>query len=219
MTKKLKQLKTDPNILDLRPVNPVFVSRYRQAMRSGDKFPPLIIDKEGAIVAGNHRFAAYSEEFSPDHEVEVIVKSYKTAADRVEDAIRDNARHGNPLDGITRKRAILKLSELGRTAEAIGKVLGISAKRVEELAGISVIVVGGGTQPVKRGLEHISGKTVTASEYAEHRQCDRGVPAAQSARQLIRWMENGWIDWKDADTFNAMSELRDAIATHTMIDA
>lgn len=211
MTRKIKSLHQDDQILDLRPVNPLFVSRYRQAMRNGDKFPPLIIDRQGAIISGNHRYSAYLAEFGEDYEIEVIIKTYKTAAERIEDAIRDNAKHGNPLDGITRKRAVLILTELGRKPGEIANLLGVSVKRIEEMAGMSVMIVGGGTHPLKRGLEHMAGKKVTPEEYEEHRTMDQGVPAAQCAQQLIRWIHNGWIDWTDIKTVSVMKELRNAI--------
>jgi hypothetical protein len=215
-TRKIGQLKQDPAILDLRPVNPLFVSRYRQAMRNGDEFPPLIIDQDDNIVSGNHRFESYLGEFGENHEVPVTVKKYKSPVERIEDAIRDNARHGCAMDGITRKRAVLILSQFGRTPEAIAKLLGVTAKRVEEMAGLSVIVIGGKgekqtTEPVKRGLEHMAGKKVTRAQYESHRHQDRGVPAAQSARQLIRWIANEWVDWTDADNVAALSELHAAI--------
>jgi len=215
-TRPVGTLKQCDSILNLRPVNPLFVSRYRQAMRNGDQFPPLTIEADGTIISGNHRYESYLAEFGEKHEVPVIVKNYKGEAERIEDAIRDNVRHGCALDGITRKRAVLVLSKLGRSAEAIAKLLCISAKRVEDMAGMSVLVIGGrGTkpdpQPVKRGMEHMAGKKVTAEQYEQHRHLDRGVPAAQSARQLFRWIENGWIDWTDEETLVAMTELHAAI--------
>ena len=217
-TRKIGTLKQSEQILELRPTNPLFVSRYRQAMRTGDQFPALIIEKDGTIIAGNHRYEAYLAEFGDKHEVPVIVRSYASEAERVEDAIRDNARHGNALDGITRKRAVLVLTKLGRCAEAIGQLLGVSVKRVEDMAGMSVLVIGAKgkaeSMPIKRGLEHMAGKTVTTEQYEQHRDCDRGVPAAQSARQLIRWIANDWIDWTDEETVAAMAELRAAISEH-----
>jgi len=212
MKRKLNQLKRDAAILDLRPINPLFVSRYRQAMRAGDVFPPLIIEKDGTIIGGNHRYEAYLAEFGAEHEATVELRKYPDAASRLEDAIRDNVKHGCALDGITRKRAVLALAGLGRTPEAIASLLGVSAKRVEELAGLSVIVIGGKTEPIKRGLEHMAGREVTAAQYDAHRHQDRGVPAAQSARQLIRWIDNAWIDWNDDETKAAMRELCEKIS-------
>jgi len=217
MKRKLNTLTQDDRIVDLRPVNQLFVSRYRQAMRNGDKFPPLVIDQNDAIVCGYHRRDAYLAEYGEDHAVEVVKRTFSSEAERIEEAIRDNARHGNPMDGITRKRAVLMLTELGRDPEAIGRLLGISCKRVEEMAGMAVLVIGGKygkrgkSEPVKRGLEHMAGRKVTEDQYEAHKKRDRGVPAAQSARQLIRWIESGWIEWSDESTFDAMMDLRAAI--------
>jgi hypothetical protein len=216
---KLKDIKQDPTILELRPTNPVVVSRYRQAMRCGDVFPKPIIDQKRNIVAGNHRYEAYLGEYGEDHEIEAIQKKYKDEASRIEDAIRDNARHGSPLDGISRRRAILKLTELGRSTEAIATLLGVSCKRVCELAGMSVLVIGGGTQPIKHGLEHMAGRQVTQEEYDQHRTRDRGVPVKQAAQQLIRWIENGWIDTTDEAAVDALQCLARAIEENFAIPA
>jgi hypothetical protein len=211
MKKKLNEIQLCPAILHLRPVNDVFVSRYRQAMRNGDEFPKIIIDQDDKIISGSHRYSAYLEEYGEDHAIEVTREKFRDEASRIERAVVENARHGNPLDGISRKRAILRLNELGRTAEAIAKLLGVSCKRVEELAGMSVIVIGKGnkrhSEPVKRGLEHMAGAEVTTEEYETHRTKDRGVPAKQSAQQLIRWINAGWIDQTDASTIDTLQEL------------
>lgn len=152
-TVKLSALKLDPKIQEIRPLNSIFVSRYRQSMRNGDVFPPYLVDDDLMIVGGNHRHAAESAEFGPDRDVKIIVRHYANEAERIEDAVRDNARHGLALDGISRKRAVIALVELGRSAEDIGRVLGVPARRIEDLAGLSVIVVGGGrekAEPIKR---------------------------------------------------------------------
>ena len=211
-------LAQDEKILSLRPVDPLFVSRYRQAMRGGDRFPPLIVDQESRIIAGNHRYTAYMAEFGTDYTVDVVVRKYASEADRIEDAIRDNARHGNPMDGITRKRAVLMLSELGRTPLRIASLLGVSVRRVEDMAGMSVMVVGAGIQPLKRGLEHIAGTQIQADEYEQHRTADKGIPAAQVAAQLTRWIRNGWIDWSNAKTATAMNELREAMEASLSVE-
>lgn len=211
MKKKISELIQDEAILEIRRVNPVFVSRYRQAMRNGDKFPPLIIDTNGTVISGNHRYESYLAEYGEDKAVDVIVKHFSSEAERIEEAVRDNSRHGNPLDGISRKNAILKLSELGRDAESIGRLLGISVKRVDELAGISVIIRGTGKcvyhKAVKHGLEHISGQTVKKADYETHIQRDMGVPAKTAALQLTRWLQNDWVDWTDSKTVDAISAL------------
>jgi hypothetical protein len=212
---KLKNLNTDSEILAIRNVNPLFVSRYRQAMRQGDQFPPLLIDgRTKTIISGYHRYEAYLAEYGKDHTVDVVSKTYDTEADRIEEAVKENSKHGNPLDGISRRRAALKLAELGRDAEAISRLLGVSVKRVEKMGDLVVCVRGqSAPQPVKRGLEHIRGETVSAKDYKEHVKADRGVPVVSLANQLTRWFRNGWIS-DDERTIDAIAELRTEANTY-----
>ena len=212
---KIKELNTCEDVLRIRPVNAFFVSRYRQAMRNGDQFPPLIVEKgTNRIVAGNTRYEAYLAEYGEEKAVPCILKSYASPAELIEDAVRDNAKHGNPLDGISRRRAALRLAELGRDHEAIARLLGVSCKQVHEWGGQVVIVRGTkAPQPVKRGLEHMSGQKVSVDNYKTHIKTDRGVPIAQQAKQLSRWIRNGWVDMTDPKTSAAIGELKEAIET------
>lgn len=211
MKKKLSELQQSEEILIIRRVNPVFVSRYRQAMRQGDKFPPMIITEDNVIVSGNHRYEAYSEEYPEDHKVDVEVRKYKNEAEMIEDAVRDNARHGNPLDGISRKRAVLRLLELGKDEEAISKLFGVSVKHITKMAGEYVVVRGNGKKPVKRGLEHLSGQTISKKQYTEHDQSDRAMKVYSQCEQIQRWLENGWIDLEDSRNVEALTNLADVI--------
>lgn len=209
---KIAELKQDDTILELRPVNPVFVSRYRQAMRNGDVFPKITVDADNTIISGYHRYNAYLEEYGDSHEIDVIKVAFKSEAERIEYAVKDNSKHGNPLDGITRRRVVLKLTELGREPEAIAKLLGVAVKRIDELAGFSVVVRGkdgrNEHKAIKRGLEHISGTSVKKQAYEEHSKRDLGIPAKQAANQLIRWIRNDWIDRSNEETANVLAELK-----------
>ena len=219
MKKLLSELKQSEDILEIRRVNPVFVSRYRQAMREGDKFPPLIITTDNVIVAGNHRFEAYTAEYPETHKVDVEVRKYKSDADIIADAVRDNARHGNPLDGISRKRAVMKLLQLGKKEDEISALFGVSVKRIVEMAGEFVIIRGNGKRPVKRGLEHLTGQTVTQKQYDEHDRSDRAMKVYSQCEQLIRWLENGWIDLEDPRNVDALSALAESIEKHLSVTA
>jgi hypothetical protein len=188
-------------------------------MRQGDQFPPILVDQDLRVISGNHRTQSYLEEFGPDHEIQVKVKTYTSEAERIEDAIKENAKHGNPLDGISRKKAIVTLSELGVDPERIAKLLNISVRRVEQM-GEEVVLVRGfsatGTQaatpqPVKRGLSHMHGERVTKTAYADHMERDRGVSARHMANQLTRWINAGWVDLENEKTRQAIIELMQAI--------
>lgn len=215
MKTKIKDIKLDAELMGIRPVNQFVVGRYRQAMRNGDRFPLLVLDSDMTLICGYHRYEAYLQEYGEEHAPPVTVKKYRNEAERIEDAIRDNARHGMPLDGITRKRAIAKLGQLGRTSEQIAQLLAISVKRVEEIAGFVVVVRGKGKaithKPVKAGAEAVVGKTVTAADYEEHIEKDLGISPIRNAQQLRRWVENGWIDKSDEKLMAELKLLADAL--------
>lgn len=214
---KLSQLKQSKEILEIRKPDPVTVSRYRQYMRNGAVFPPLIIEKPGnVIISGNHRYEAYTQEYKPDHEIEVIPKKFETNAERIEEAVRENSKHGKPLEGISRKIAISKLLEYERSPEHIAQLLNVSVKRIEEIGGISVYIRGETSpKPIKRGPE-IMGKTITKKQYTEHLEKDRAVPAQQNAEQLTRWLRNGWVNLKNENTIKSFQELHEEIENHIM---
>lgn len=209
---KVGELIPNPLILEVRPVNDLVVSQYRQHMRAGCVFPRIVaLGKTKGIVSGHHRHRAYMLEYGEGHVVDVMLIDLKTDAEALEYAVRENIAHGMPMDGISRKRAIVKLRALGREPEAIANLFGVSVKRVETLASLCV-VVRGEPRAVKRGLEHIAGTKVAEKQYDEHERMDRGVPAWQTANQLVRWIRNGWVNMEDAKTFSAMEQLHAALA-------
>ena len=184
MKVKVGELKFDPELLELRPINLWVVSKYKQAMREGAKFPKIAIDPDGFIVAGNHRVTSYLEEFGEDYTIEAERVSFASPCERIEYFAKDNAEHGLPLESIEKKRITAKLLNLGSTAEIVAGIFGVSVKRVEEWAGLTVCVVGNvgapGTiktrefMPLKNGSAHMAGEEVTREEYDQHNECDLG---------------------------------------------
>lgn len=214
---KLQDLKQANEILRIRPVNAVVVSRYAQAMRQGAEFPPITITPDNIVVKGNHRLLAYRREFPDDHEIPVVVKKYKTEADMIEDSIRDNVQHGYPLDGISRKRAVFALAELGRTDKQIAELLGVSVRRVVQMGGEGVLVIGEDgkktQEPVKNGLKNLSEQNteVTQEHYNDHIKRDRCMYVRSDAVQMAKWLRRGWVDLEDAANVEALTDLYHAI--------
>lgn len=212
---RVSELEFDPKLLELRPVNLYYVSRYRQAMRTGAQFPPPIVDENNRIVSGNTRVTAYRQEYGDDHEIEVVVEKFPDEAAVIRRFAEENSRHGNPLSGISQKAIIQTLLKHGDTIETVAATLNIPPNRIKSLGGMSVIVMGRGKKremrPFKHGLEHMSGQTMQRKQYEEHRQADRGIPAATLARQLQRWIDHGWIDMESQSTLEALDDLYAAL--------
>jgi hypothetical protein len=212
----MKKIKLQDLILDgtiqVRDIDRTLVSRYRQALEAGADFPPIVVEaKTNRVVCGNHRVSAYRQALDPDTEIECLVESYKTEADIIKRAAGDNAVHGEPLTPFDRKRVVSRLLNLKVPLEEIGRVLGLTVTRVEKLAGQTVLVTGNGKakgyRPVKHGLEHMAGKTLTEEQYETHAKSDMGINTLSLVRQLLRWINSDFIDWNDQPTVDALSEL------------
>lgn len=221
MKVKVSDLRFSDELLELRPINLWVVSKYRQAMREGAKFPRIVIDDKKTIIAGNHRVTAYKQEYGDDYTIDAEVKTFATPREMVEYFARDNATHGLPLEGIEKKRITAKLFDLGADAESIASIFGVAVKRVEEWAGLTVCVVGNVVapgaikhiehMPVKKGSEHMAGVEVTKQEYEDHNDSDLGLEDYVLADCLTARIKRGWLDINDDRTVQSIKRLRNEL--------
>ena len=211
---KVGQLVLDEKLLQIRSLNSFVVSHYRQLYRMGTVMPPIVVEsKTNRITSGNHRAKALLMEYGPDYEIEVIFKSYDSEKDRLLDFTRENAAHGYPLDGTSRKLVTSALLAEGVTAEEISLILGITVERLERKGDENVVVLGKSGQqevlPVKRCFPK-NLAAVTEEQYREHRYKDMALPPVRLADQLIRWLKNDWIDRTESN-LNALILLHGAL--------
>jgi hypothetical protein len=212
---RIGELVVDPKLIELRPINPVFVSRYRQSYRMGAAIPPLIVEEgTNRIISGNHRYTAMVQEFGPNHKTEVIYKKFGDELAVLKEFTQENAAHGYPLDGITRKRLVMAMLNLGATIEEVSKLLNVPVRNLESWGRNFVAVIGSdGIQryaPVKRGFPAVQA-TITTQLYEEHRRADRGLKVEELVDQLLRWLRNGWVEPKE-EVVASLDELRREIA-------
>jgi hypothetical protein len=212
---RIGELVVDPKLIELRPINPVFVSRYRQSYRMGAAIPPLIVEEgTNRIISGNHRFTAMVQEFGPDHETEVIYKAFENELEVLKEFTRENAAHGYPLDGITRKRLVAAMLDLGAPIEEVARLLNVPVRNLETWGRNFVAVIGSdGMQrhvPVKRGFPAVQ-TTITPQLYEQHKRADRGLKVEELVGQLLRWLKNGWVEPKE-EVVASLDELRREIA-------
>jgi len=214
-TVKIKDLHIDLKLTNLRHVNPVFVSRYRQAYRNEANMPLIIvqiIDDLYRVVSGNHRATALREEYGEDHEVKVEVKEYASEREVLEDFAKQNASHGNPIDDFTKKKLTKALLDEGCTPESIASLFNVSVKRIEMLGDdIIQVTLGNGTiedRPAKNGFKPEA--PISEKQYDEHSQKDRGLTVVQQAGQLTRWLSQDIIQ-KTESNIVALKLLKVAI--------
>ena len=218
MKAKLTSLVVADWALNLRPLDLFMVSRYRAAMRTGAKFPPLIVDKDTMeIISGNHRYHAALAEYGPLGEIEIAPRKFKNHVERLRCMAEENAKHGMPMDGITRRRVALAMIGEGMSGEEVADVLNVPVATLNKWGGMTVLVIGKGgkgghAEPVKGGLDLDRVKKMTAPQYEEHIGRDKGIEARHMAKQLTRWLVNDWINWEDERNVEAFADLRAALA-------
>lgn len=215
-TKKVKigDLVIDPELIRIRKINDSIVSRYRQHYREGVIMPALLVEESTLrVVSGNHRLTAMLKEFKPDKKIEVNVKSYPSQKELLEDFARENANHGMPLSGFTKRSLSIALIKHGSTAEEVSRIFGVSVRKIEELCdGVVRVDIGKGKEedlPAKPNFEGI-GKVLTKQQYEEHFEKDRGIPFVSQVNQIIRWLKNDYVIPNDKN-IKALEELRECI--------
>ena len=218
MKMKLAEIQTSAAMLELRPLDAFTVSRYRQHIRTGGTFPPLVLDADGLYpVCGNHRHASYKGELPDDAEIEVELRRFASARERIECMAADNMAHGMPMDGITRRRVALALAGEGATTAELARLFGVPERTLAKWGERTVCVIGkgqgrGGTvKACKVGPDLEPGQRVTAEEYDAHIRCDMGASARHMAAQITRWLRNGWINMEDERNVAALLELREEL--------
>ena len=204
----------------LRKVDPICVSRLRQAIRQRAKLPPLLVHKDGYIISGNRRHEAYLKECEPGTLIRVIVKD-TSWGEVLKQVVRANVTHGDPMDGVTRRNLTLQLKDAGVSSKEIAKLFWVEPKRVDVwskdfvMVRIGKVVTGKRSEVVrfsmKYGMDIKPGKVITQKQYLKSQGKDIGVKAKYLAQQLSRWLEEDWIDLADEETHKALVELRDAL--------
>jgi hypothetical protein len=208
---KLGSLKKDQKLLDVRPVNAVYVSRYRQAYRAGKDLGKIIIDKNTkTIVSGNHRVTAMIEEYGLDKTIDVVALDFPNRQSILEKFVEENAAHGNPLTGFSRRQITLELLNEGANPGQIATLFGVATKRIEVWAGHNVINMNGELKPAKAHVPE--GVPMSPEEYKVHTLVDRGIAPVSIAEQLTRWINQGLIDANCPKTIDALAALQNALS-------
>lgn len=192
----LRDLKIDKELIKIRPPNAVFVSRYRQAYRSGAIFPRIIVDEKSyTISSGNHRREALEQEYGPDKKVEVELRKYANRQEFLEDFVRENSSHGNALSGHSRRLLSEALIKERSTPQEVAAIFNVPIKVIEKWAGMTVVVMGKKgeqTTEVMKGGPEISG-SVTREQKDISDKKDRALPFKTQAEQITRWLKNDWV--------------------------
>lgn len=214
---KLNEIKIDPKII-VRGVDSVTVSHYTEALRAGSVFPPMVIDKKNRLVCGHHRLPAHRVAFGDDHQVTVYVTDKTKDIDLIIIAAGENTKHGRPMTPIEKREIQILLEKNGISESKISEILGVRIIKLEQWADMRVAVIGqdGKTEdrPLKRGFEHMSGRSITEKAYESHRRADYGVKLRDLATHIRNILRRGEWAATDDNTIEVLSGLYDDLGKY-----
>lgn len=114
------------------------VARYRQAMKNGDKFPPIVVSKDGRLIDGNTRTEASRKNGYPSVQAFILNEAYDSASEGVKRRMHMlgagfNARNGKGIDR----------EEIRKAVEYISQDPTFDASRIAYLLGVTNTTVYG----------------------------------------------------------------------------
>lgn len=177
----------DATLYPRTQVSSTRVSQLVEAIEAGAKLPPIVALPDGRVLDGFHRVHAWRR--LGVEKVPVIVREVASEAEAFALACELNVAHGQPLQPLDQRRAVLRLMELGYERERACAIAKVSPARLEEVERSSVAKGPDGRAViVKRGLSHLAGRRLS-SRQLEANERYQGFRAVFYVNQLITYLE------------------------------
>lgn len=196
-------------------IHPFQISRYATAMRNGDVFPPIILEKgTNRCIDGVNRWTTHVKVYGIDSDIECEFRTYKDDGEALVDAVRLNAKHGTPLDPTDIARACELAKLHGVPLEAIGAVVGRTIDEISALFFRRLARTGRGenAEPVilKGCVAHMAGKVLTARQ-AEVNDRLTGSAALKQIRDVCGMVTENMLNVNNERVVEAARELYAAL--------
>jgi hypothetical protein len=204
----------EPTLYPRTWVNNIIVYTYLEAMKTGNQFPPLIVDQKNRLIDGLKRLSAYRK--LGVEKVNCIVKHVRDDAQFFELAVAANKAHGEPYSAYDRARVVAKAEELGIDKDRIASMLSIRLDSVEEIekrfASANDIDNGHGFGPVplKASVRHLAGRRLTNRQRNAHEHIG-GMQQTFYVNQVLLLLEGNLLDYKNPALMSRLYSLQQAL--------
>ncbi|HEX9810644.1 MAG TPA: ParB/RepB/Spo0J family partition protein [Burkholderiales bacterium] len=188
---KLELLVLDEHLYPRNGISTETVGMLVDAIESGAELPPILVENgTHRIVDGAHRADAYRR--MGRETIRAEVRKFANDAELLAEAIRMNRAHGRPLDRYDLTSCMQRLQEMGFTRERISEVVRMPVDKLAHFAKGFANTAAGEAVPIKRGLEHLRGQTLTAPQIQAVEKYG-GMHASFYANQLLLLLENNML--------------------------
>lgn len=190
------------------------VAEIEEALRAGADLPPPVIDAASKrIVDGFHRVRALRRLLGPDAEIDVEVRRYASDGELFLDAIRLNAGHGRRMSSFDVARCARIAEELAIDLDQVATVLSVRPERLGQIRAVKeAVTVEGARVPIRRGLAHLAGRTLSPRQVQAARSIGGQTPLYH-ANQLIELLASDSLPVEDAALLDRLAVLRELLLT------
>jgi hypothetical protein len=209
---KLAELIFDFSVYPRVTVDEHHMGYMREAVVAGATMPPVVVCKKTLrIVDGFHRVKVYLALYGPEHEIEVLEKSYSSDAELLIDSIRYNASHGRTLSRYDRVHCILLAEKLEIANTDAAAALGLTGDTYDELrAGRvgRVLMADKKSEevPLKATIRHMAGKKLTRAQLEVNRHLG-GMNQLFYVNQLTQLIESDLLDTGNRQLMEGLRRL------------
>ena len=212
-----KILKINEIVLDekLYPRNNILwqvIARYKNAIRSGDKFPPIVValfNEKYILVDGAHRLEAYKQLKGFEH-VGVEVLTNLTEEEIYVEAVKRNNTHGAQFSYQETNNIILRLQDLGYDNVKISELVKVPATEITNFLARSVVTTSVGNRfPLKPTLRHLVKNGEVESKVEQDQESYSAISQMSILDEVISLIENKYINLNDERIVKRMVILKD----------
>jgi len=188
------------------------VAELEEAIRAGVVLPPPVIDETSKrIVDGFHRTRALRRLLGPDAEIDVELRLYSNDAALFTDAMRLNAGHGRRMSSFDVARCARIAETLSIDPDQVASALSVRVERIAQVRAVKeAVTVDGQCVPIRRGLAHLAGRTLSPRQVEAARTIG-GQSPLYHANQLVALIESDSLPEEDASLLERLAVLRDLL--------
>lgn len=194
-------------------VNWMTTYKYSEAMKSGSKFPPIVVaflNKKYVLVDGWHRLQAMK-----NNGVEKVFCDVRVGMDKTDifkEAIKLNIRHGQPFSSYDLTRSILKLKRMKVPKGEISSIINMPVEKIERFMSKRITYVTGQAVAIKKPLRHLMEQEIS-KKIINDQDNFRGQSQISLLEELITILKNGWLDTSNKVVAEKMEELMELIGS------
>lgn len=205
----IKQVTFDKNLYPRTNYDWKTALNYRDAMKMGDIFPPIVVAKYGKkyiLVDGKHRLEA-NRMLKRKH-IQVEIKDGLSAKEIYIMAVKSNLNHGKALSSYDKANIIIKLKDLHYDTKQISKIINMPMGYLTKFSANRITnSITGKEIALKSEMKHFAGREVSQNMDLVQGSF-QGMEQLEVIDEIIILLKNNLIDKRNKKVIVKLKELK-----------